>query len=291
MLPRPFDFVRAGSAGEASAILAESDGAKVIAGGQSLVPMMSLGLVTPTCLVDITGLELDGVEVLGGLVRIGALTRHRELERSAELRSVLPLAAEAAAVIGNPRVRNRGTFGGSLSHADPTAELCAVALAHGGRVSLEGPEGERSVEIEDFLIGYFETAARQGELLTGAELALPSPGSGTAFVEIAERDGDFATAGAAVILTLDEGRERCAAARVVVIGIDGLPVRLAEVEELCVGEAVTDSLLDAAAAIVERVAMAEDDAFVSARHRVRCARACTGRALRIAFERARGERQ
>ena len=289
MFPRPFEFVRAGSVQEATAILAQDDGAKVIAGGQSLIPMLSLGLAAPTCLIDITGLELDGIEIVDGLARVGALTRHRELERSAHLRSVLPLAAEAAAFIGNPRVRNRGTFGGSLSHADPTAELCAVALAHGGRVVLSGPRGERTVGIEEFVVGYFETAAEPDELLVRAELELPPAGSGTAFIEVAERDGDFATAGAAAIVTLDATGTRCEHARVVVIGIHGLPVRVAEVEDLCAGEAVTESLLDAAAAAVERAAMAEDDPFISAQHRVRCARACTKRAVSTAFARARGE--
>ena len=181
MYPRPFEYTRPETVAEAIEALASGAGeARAIAGGQTLVPMMSLGLAAPDLLVDIGRLPLAGTERVNGSVALGALTRHRELERSDELARQVPLAAEAAHYIGNPRVRNRGTLGGSLSHADPASELGAVALAYGGTVVIAGPDGERSVPIDDFFKGYFTTAVGSGELLTRVELELPAPGTATA---------------------------------------------------------------------------------------------------------------
>src|SRR5918996_1098779 len=142
--PRPFEYIRPETVADAVAALAGAGGeVRAIAGGQSLVPMMTLGLALPDVLVDIGRLPLAGAERRNGTLALGALTRHRELERSAELAAEVPLASEAARYIGNPRVRNRGTLGGSLSHADPAAELGAVALTYGGRAVIAGADGER----------------------------------------------------------------------------------------------------------------------------------------------------
>jgi carbon-monoxide dehydrogenase medium subunit len=251
--------------------------------------MLSLGLARPSRLVDVNGLDLAGVERGNGTAVVGALTRHRELERSARVAELLPLAAEAAAYIGNPRVRNRGTFGGSLSHADPSAELCAVALAYGGRAILVGSEGERAVDFDHFLIGFFETAAAPDELLVRAELDLPPGGSGAAYVEIANRADDFATAAAAAVVTLDERGDRCDHARLVIAGAGGRSVRVPDAEELCSGEAIRDGsgVLAAVARTVAHAAPSDDDPFLSAAYRSRCLSICAVRALRTAFERAR----
>ena len=291
MYPRPFEYTRVPSVEEAVAALAADEDARILAGGQSLVPMLSLGLARPSRLVDVNGLDLAGIERRDGVAAVGALTRHRELERSARARELLPLAAEAAAHIGNTRVRNRGTFGGSLCHADPAAELCAVVLAHGGRVILAGPGGERAVPVDEFFLGYFETAARHDEVLVRAELELPPEGSGTAFVEVAARAGDYATAGAAAIVTLDGDGARCSAARLVVLTGGGPPARVSSVEKLCRGEAATESLLEAVADLARAAVAAEDNPFVSAAYRRRCAGACAARAMRQAFARARGARR
>ena len=265
MIPRPFAYERPQSVEDAVSILAEADGqeARVIAGGQSLVPMLSLGLARPDLLVDISRLELADIEPVDGRVRVGALTRHRTLELDPDARQMLPLAAAAAAHVGNPRVRNRGTFGGSLAHADPAAELPVVAVAHGGDIVAHGPGGERRIPLEEFFVGYLETALAPGELLVAAELERPPEGSGVGFHEEAQRADDFALACAAAVITPD-GR-----ARVVVGGVADRPLRF---------EGTPDELPAAVAAGVDP----DDDAFVSAAFRRRLATACARRALEAA---------
>ncbi|MCD6016486.1 MAG: molybdopterin dehydrogenase FAD-binding protein [Solirubrobacterales bacterium] len=287
MYPRPFEYVRAETVDEATEALASAGGeARAIAGGQSLVPMMSLGLASPDVLVDIGPLPLAGSERANGSLALGALTRHRELERSDELAEQVPLAAEAARYIGNPRVRNRGTLGGSLSHADPASELGAVALAYGGEVVIAGAEGERRVAIDDFFEGFFATAVGSGELLTRVELELPPPGTGHGFCEIANRADDFATAAAAVLVTVHDGGA-CAEARLALAGVADRPLRCEPAERLCRGETLEGEVLDAIARAVVETAEPEDDAFVSADYRGRAAAVCAIRALGDAARRAR----
>jgi aerobic carbon-monoxide dehydrogenase medium subunit len=292
MYPRPFDYARPATVAEAIEALSgpEEEEALVIAGGQSLVPMMSLGLAQPDLLVDIGSLPLAGAERSNGSCVLGALTRHRELERSAELAEILPLAAEAAHHIGNPRVRNRGTLGGSLSHADPASELGAVALVHGGRAVLTGREGERAVPFDDFFRGYYETAIGPGELLTRVELEVPPSGSGHGFFEVANRADDFATAAAGAIVTMEEGEHTCAGARIAVAGATDRPVRIPEGEDLCRGEMIGEGLLDRIQQVVSEEIEYKEDPFVSASYRARAAGVCVRRALAAAWQRARGER-
>jgi aerobic carbon-monoxide dehydrogenase medium subunit len=286
--PRPFEYVRPATVPEAiEALASPAEAPLVIAGGQSLVPMMSLGLAQPDLLVDIGRLRLAGTERANGSVVLGALTRHRELERSAELADVLPLASEAAHYIGNPRVRNRGTFGGSLSHADPASELGAVALVHGGRALISGREGERAVAFDDFFQGYYETAIQSGELLTRVELELPPNGSGHGFSEVANRADDFATAAAAAVVTLDGGAGVCAKARLALAGVADRPIRVEQVEELCRGQAIDEGLLERVQRSVSEELDFKEDAFVSADYRARAAGTCARRALEAAWRRAR----
>lgn len=267
MIPRPFEYVRAGSVDEAVSILGAADGRdlKVIAGGQSLVPMLSLGLARPDVLIDISRLDLDGVEAIAGGVRIGATTRHRTLELDSDVRRLLPLAAEAARHVGNPRVRNRGTFGGSLVHADPAAELPVVALAHGGHVLARGSSGTRRIPIAEFFLGYLETALMPDEVVVAVELEALPDGSGVGFHEQAQRADDFALACAAAVVDEDGG------ARVVVGGVGDRPVRF-------------DGAADGLAATVESAVEPEEDAFVSAGFRRRLAGICARRALAQARE-------
>ncbi len=290
MYPRPFAYARPETVPEAIEALGDAAGdTRPIAGGQSLVPMMSLGLASPDLLVDIGRLPLAGIERSNGTVTLGALTRHRELERSGDIAALLPLAAEAARFIGNPRVRNRGTLGGSLSHADPASELGAVALAHGGRAIVAGRDGERAVALEDFFHGFFATAVQPGELLTRVELELPPAGSGHGFVEIANRADDFATAAAAAVVTLDDRGATCADARLALAGVADRPIRLESAEALCRGHALDEELLDAVARAVTESVTPEEDPFVSAEYRARAVATCAKRALAGAWRRARGE--
>jgi CO/xanthine dehydrogenase FAD-binding subunit len=291
MYPRPFAYERAASLADALSALAGDQDAKPIAGGQSLVPMMSLGLLTPARIVDIGGLDLTGLQRANGTITVGALTRHRELERSDEFARHLPLAAEAARHIGNPRVRNRGTLGGSLSHADPAAELGAVMVAQGGHAVIAGVDGARRVAFDEFFQGFFETAVGPDELLVSVELDTPPDGSGTAFVEIARRADDFALAAAAAIVTPGGSGGEIARIRLALAGVADRPVRCVDAEDLCKSNRMSDQLLDALGQAVQRTIEPEDDAFTSAAYRSHLAATCAVRAVRTAWRRAQERSQ
>ncbi len=205
--PAPFDYVRPSSIDEALAFLREHPDAVVLAGGQSLVPMLNMRLVAPTHVVDIGTLPgLREISVKDGRLRMGALLRHCDIAASQAIVEAAPLFKDAALHIGHPAIRNRGTIGGSLALADPAAELPACLLALGGRVEIEGPDGSRQVEAADFFTGAFETALRPGELLRAVEVPVLAPGYRSGFDELARRHGDYALAGLAVHGRIDAGR-------------------------------------------------------------------------------------
>jgi len=238
MKPARFRYARAGSLGEALALLAEAPGdTKLLAGGQSLVPMLNMRLVRPAVLVDVNGVrELTGIApTAGGGLRIGALTRHAELAAAPAVTEHAPLLAEAARHVGHAAIRNQGTLGGSLAHADPAAELPAALLALDARVQIRGPRGAREVAADAFFRGLLATALEPDEILTAIDVPAQPPGWG--FVEIARRPGDFALAGVAAVvrvghpLTLPSpGGER--EVRVVGFGVGDRPVRLGSAERL-----------------------------------------------------------
>ena len=287
MYPRPFAYERPASLADALTALAGDGDAKPIAGGQSWCLMMSLGLVAPARIVDIGSLDLAGLQRANGSVTVGALTRHRELERSDEFARYVPLAAEAARHIGNPRVRNRGTLGGSLSHADPAAELGAVMVAQGGQAVIAGADGTRRVAFDEFFQGFFETAVQPDELLVSVELDVPPDGSGTGFVEIARRADDFALAAAAAIVTPGGSEGEIADLRLALAGVADRPVRCFDAEDLCRTSGMSDQLWGDLGRAVERTIEPEDDAFTSAAYRSRLAATCAVRAVRTAWRRAR----
>src|SRR5690242_227250 len=194
-----FAYARPASVAEALAVLDKhKDEARVLAGGQSLVPMLNFRLAAPRVLVDINRIaSLSGIKVAKSHVRIGALTRHAELERSADIAKHLPLIASAMPHVAHPAIRNRGTFGGSCALADPAAELPACALALGATFVVAGKRGERRIASEDFFKGLYATALKPGELLVAAEFPLPKPGYASAFGELARRHGDYAMVGIA----------------------------------------------------------------------------------------------
>ena len=245
--PAPFRYARASSLAEAIALLAAGHGdAKVLAGGQSLVPMLNMRLVRPAVLVDVNGLhELIGITPTpdGGL-RIGALTRHAELAASPVVIERASLLAEAARHVGHAAIRNQGTLGGSLAHADPAAELPAALVALDARVHVTGPRGAREIAADALFLGLLTTALEPDEILTAIEVPAQPPGWG--FVEIARRPGDFALAGVAAVvhvgrpLTLPspphggEGASeaRCEMVRLVGFGVGDRPVRLTRAERL-----------------------------------------------------------
>lgn len=290
MKPAAFAYRRPETLEEAVATLAE-DGpdARPLAGGQSLVPAMNFRLSTPSVLVDLNRVaELDFVRREGNELRIGAMTRQRAAETSSEVAAVAPLAVEALRWVGHPQIRNRGTVGGSLAHADPAAELPAVLLALGGRCRLVGPEGERWVAADDFYTGLFGTACEPDELL--AEVALPVAGerSGGGFEEAARRHGDFAMAGVAAWIALD-GEGRCETVGLGLVGLGPSPARAAGAEELLLGAEPTDGAIAEAAARLAEEVDPPDDMHATAAYRRRLARVLARRSLERAVARARGD--
>jgi CO/xanthine dehydrogenase FAD-binding subunit len=240
MYAAPFDYVAASSWEEAVRLLQEGgDEAKVIAGGQSLVPMMTLRLATPRVVVDVTGAGRPEIIREDGRLVISALTRHADLENSAEVHEGCPILAEAASFIGNARVRNRGTIGGSLAHADPAAELSCVALAVEATVRTLGGEGERTIAAADLFDTYFTTTLGPAEVITSVEVPAGDDRTGWAFVELLRRAGDFAVVEVAALLELDEAG-RCSRARVAAGGVADRPVELTAAQEVLLGEVPDD---------------------------------------------------
>jgi aerobic carbon-monoxide dehydrogenase medium subunit len=236
MKPAPFAYVAPQSLAEAIAALADGSGAaRPLAGGQSLVPMLALRIARPTLLVDLNRIQgLAGIREHDGEIRIGAMTRQAALLASPLIARRVPLLAKALAQVGHPPTRARGTIGGSLSHADPAAELPAVMLAEEASLVLHGAGGERIVPASDFFRGMFETAIADGELLT--EIRIPTASkAGAGFVEISRREGDFAIVLAAAKIELDRGG-RCVAARVVLGAVAPTPQRCRDAEDRLIGQ-------------------------------------------------------
>jgi carbon-monoxide dehydrogenase medium subunit len=247
--PPPFDYHSPESLDEALALLAEhGDEAKVLAGGQSLVPLLAFRLARPSVLIDLNRVPgLSGIAAADGHLVVGALTREVEAERSADVRRHAPLMAEALPLIGHSAIRNRGTVGGSIAHADPAAELPAVALAAGAElVVASAARGERVIAADDFFQGYFTTALEPDEVLTSVRFPVAPAGTGARFEEAARRHGDFAMVGVGATVRL-EG-DAVADARLVLIGMADTPVRARAAEQALVGATPGDDLFTAAGA-------------------------------------------
>jgi carbon-monoxide dehydrogenase medium subunit len=291
--PAPFDYVAPKSLDEALAILAErGDEAKILAGGQSLIPVLNFRLAQPALLVDLNGIaELGGerAEADGGIT-FGALRRHREVERSTLVAERAPLLAEAMPHVAHPQIRSRGTLGGSLAHADPAAELPAIALALDFELRLRSRDGERRLAARDFFTGFFTTALEPGEVVTEVRIPPRPAGTGFAFLEIARRHGDYAQAGVAARVAIDaEGR--CREARLVFLAVGPGPVEAHRAAAAVEGGVVSDELFAEAG----RVAAAEDvdptgDLHASAEFKRHLVAVLTKRALSLAARRVSAPR-
>jgi aerobic carbon-monoxide dehydrogenase medium subunit len=281
MKPARFAYVAPDSLAGVLEELADGErDAKVLAGGQSLIPMMNLRLATPDVLVDLRRVkELAGIHVAaGGSLRVGALVRQAELAADPRVRAAWPLLAEAVGHIGHPQIRNRGTVCGSLAHHDPAAELPAVAVALDARMTVAGPHGERHLPARDFFVSYLETALDPGEVLTAVTFPPPAPASVGALCEVARRRGDFALVGAVVHLTAPGGD--VTTARIVLFGAGSAPVVATRAQQSLVGSRPGD----AAAAARLRPLVAEEvdptgDLHASATYRSEVAGVMAERAL------------
>src|SRR6266576_293554 len=281
MKPAPFDYFSPGTVDEALALLAEhGDEAKPLAGGQSLIPAMNFRLARPGVLVDLNGISaLAYVRAESGGVAVGAMTRQRTVERSDVVARAAPLLAEAMPSIAHPQIRNRGTVGGSIAHADPSAELPAVMLALEARFRAQSAAGE-------FFKGMLETALEPGELLVEITVPPLAIRSGTAFLEMARRHGDYALVGVAALVTLDP-RGRCQTARIACLSVGDGPVLLVEAGKVLAGHSPSEELLRAAGdAAATSDVDPPSDIHASAAYRRQLVAVLTRRALARAFERA-----
>jgi carbon-monoxide dehydrogenase medium subunit len=287
MKPAAFEYFQPETIDEALALLSEhGSDAKPLAGGQSLIPAMNFRLASPAVLVDLNALDSLAYIDQGATLRLGAMTRQRSIERSETVKTHAPLLAEAMPFVAHAAIRNRGTIGGSLAHADPAAELPAVMLALDARFELQSSAGSRTIAANDFFVGLFATAIQPGEVLTHIELASPLPDTGYAFLEISRRHGDFALVGVATAVTLTADK-RCAGARIALLSVGDRPMLAERGSAVLKGELPT---ADAIAAAAETAAREDidppSDIHASAKYRRQLATVLTRRALTRAFERA-----
>lgn len=287
MKPAPFAYARPDSLDEALAVLAEHDDAKALAGGQSLVPAMNFRLAQPTMLVDLNGIrELSGVEEAEEGLTIGAMTRHRELERSPLVARMSPLLSETMPFIAHPPIRTRGTIGGSLAHADPAAELPAVMLALDAAIGVRSRAGGRTIPAAEFFVGLYATALAAGELVVKVSVPAMPPGAGWAFDEVARRHGDYALAGAAAVVALDGGGV-VRTARIALLSVHDRPILAVESGHTLVGERPTpEAIAAAAAAAANRDADPSSDIHASRDYRRHLASVLVRRVLTRAVTRA-----
>ena len=286
MKPAPFRYERPSEVDEAVALLAEHGGeAKVLAGGQSLMPLMNMRLARPAVLVDITRIaSLDSIEVDDGHLVVGAAARARDAELSPAVRERCPMLAESLRWVGHVEIRNRGTVCGSLAHADPVAELPLVAVTLDAELVARSARGERTIAASDFFVSYLTTALAEDELLTSVRLPVRRSGVGLGFVEFARRHGDYALV--AVAALLEGGPDGvCTRARLMLGGVDATPLRARVAERALVGQCLDGESFAAAAREVVQVLNPESDVQASGEYRRKLAGVLVERALAEAADR------
>lgn len=287
MKPAPFRYVPAASLEEALALKAEhGDEAKFLAGGQSLIPAMNFRMAQPAVLIDLNGLDaLAYVKAEGGMVRIGALTRFRTLQRDKAISTKVTLMAEALPEVAHPAIRNRGTLGGNLSHADPASELPAVVLALGGTLHARSTKGTRKIAARDFFAGVLTTALTHDELLSEIELPVLPPRSGTCFMEVARRRGDYAMMGVACTVTLDASGA-CSDVRLTYCNAGETPLAAPKAAQAFKGQRIDETNARAAGEAAKSEINPFGNVHASADYQRHLAGVLTRRALLVAAERA-----
>ena len=285
MKPAAFEYIVADSVEMAVASLAQAGDAKIIAGGQSLVPMLNFRLLRPSVLVDINRIpNLAYVREDGGVVRIGALTRHHQLETSPVIARHFPVLTEAMAHVAHLAIRNRGTIGGSLSHADPAAELPMMALLLDAELRVVSAKGARTVAARDFFRDALSVDLAEDEIVTEVVLPKLPPNTGWGFAEVARRSGDFALAAVAVTLTLSDGK--IAQARIAMTGVAPTARRVTEAEMLLIGQRLDDGVDSDVIEAVRAASEPPTDLHASAEYRRHLVGVLAGRALAAAWGRA-----
>lgn len=290
MIPSSFDYVAPSSLDEAIAVLGEHAGdAKVLSGGQSLIPMLKLRLAAPTVLVDINRIPgLDYVEERDGALHIGALAREHDLESSSVVRTRYPILADTASVIADPLVRNTATVCGNVAHGDPGNDHPATMIALGASVVARGPNGTRTIPAREFFQGLFTTALGSDEIVTEIVVPSPAPRTGGAYLKLERKVGDFATAAVAVQVTLD-AQNACTYAGIGLTNVGATPIAATEAEAFLLHKPLDTATIAQAAQLAAKAADPSDDRRGSADYKRDLVRVLTARALRIAARRAQGE--
>lgn len=285
-----FEYFCPKTLGEALKLLDEyGDECKIIAGGQSLVPIMNMRLATPKILIDINRIsDLNYIKKDQDIIRIGALTRQSEIGNSPIIAESCGILTEVIPYIGHNQTRNRGTIGGSMVHADPTAELPLSLLVLGGAVQIYSVDEVRVVDVEDFFITYLTTDVMPNELLTEIHIPIPAEKQGYSFAEISRRHGDFALVAAACQMTVDDHGE-IVSGRLVLGGVEAIPLLVEDAFNVLSEQMLTDSIIKEVQEVVEGTLDAESDLHASAEYRVHLAKVLTSRVLKEAYQRAGGE--
>jgi CO/xanthine dehydrogenase FAD-binding subunit len=289
MKPSAFEYFSPGTVAEAVELLERfGDEAKIMAGGQSLMPMLNFRVARPKVLVDINRLpNLDYIREEKGELVIGGLTREQAVEKSPLVRKKCPVLAEAISYIGHLPVRVRGTIGGSLVHADPSAEIPVVFSALGGKAKVAGPKGERTIGAEEFFLTYLTSALEPTEILVEARFPVQPSGAGWSFMELSRRHGDFGIVTVACVLSLD-GQGTCRTIDIALGGVAPTPLRASAAEKALSGKKITDALIAEAAAKAAEASEPESDYHASAEYRREMARVFTARALKEAWGKIKG---
>ena len=289
MYPASFDYVRPGTISEAITLLSQNgDDAKILSGGQSLIPMMKLRVARPTWLIDIghmTGLSYLKEE--NGYLKIGALAREADLEKSHLIRSKFPIIHDTAITIADPLVRNLATIGGNLAHGDPANDHPATMLALGAKVVAVGPSGQREIPISDFFVSFFTTALEHNEVLTEIRIPVPPPRSGGAYFKLERKVGDFATAAVAVQVTLNADGT-CQTAGIGLTNVGPTPIQATEAEAFLRGKKLDDAVIRQAGKLAADAAQPSSDLRGTAEFKKGLVEEFTRRGLRKATERAQG---
>jgi len=263
------------------------DEAKILAGGQSLVPAMNFRVAQPSLLIDLNRVdELSYIREAGAVIRIGSMARERHLEFDPSIAKQTPLLHEAVPFIAHPQIRNRGTIGGSIVHSDPAAELPMLMLALSARLKSKNKSGERWINAKDFFVGMFTTALEDDEILVEIEWPFDPPRTGWSFMEVAPRAGDYALMGVAVLVTLDESG-KCEQAKLVYLNAGEGPIEAKEAEDLLAGESINDKLIESAAVIAsEKEINPFGNIHTSIDFQRHLAKVLTQKALKVAIQRA-----
>jgi aerobic carbon-monoxide dehydrogenase medium subunit len=287
LIPGTFEYHRPANLSEAIALLGQFDSdARLIAGGHSLIPMMKLRLAVPSHLVDLAGIaELKGVRLEGGEIVIGAMTTQHEIIGDALLAHHAPILRETAEVIADPQVRYQGTIGGNVANGDPGNDMPALMMALSATYLLRGASGERRIAARDYYLSTYETAAEPGEVLVAVRIPAPPPGHGWAYEKLKRKVGDYATAAAAVILTVSDGR--IATCAIGLTNVGGTALFASDAAASVIGTALDKPVLARAAEAATAVTQPAADGRGSAEYRPKMAGVMTARALTRAFARAR----